>query len=230
MSTVTIPDSRLRSAIPYLTPNGRVADIGTDHAYLPIYLVQQGYSACALACDVNEGPLRSARANIAAVGLQDRIDTLHTDGLHGVERFSPTDVLIFGMGGELIARILSEADWIKTADVGLILQPMSRASCLRQWLTENGFSILAESITIEDKYYQTIHARFGKSEAPYTEEELLIGRRNIEDPPPLFKGFLEHEMHVVEGIRAGKARSRSADTCAEDRMLCLLKQRLEELQ
>ncbi len=230
MPTVTIPDSRLRSAIPYLTPGGRVADIGTDHAYLPIYLVQQGLASRALACDVNEGPLRSASANIAAVGLQDRIDTLHTDGLHGVERFSPTDVLIFGMGGELIVKILSEADWIRSANVGLILQPMSRASCLRQWLTENGFSILAESITFEDKYYQTIHARVGGTETPYTEEELLLGRRNIENPSPLFKGFLEHEMRVMEGIRAGKAKSRSADTGAEERMLYRLKQRLEELK
>ncbi|MBQ9131710.1 MAG: SAM-dependent methyltransferase, partial [Clostridia bacterium] len=100
MHKITIPDSRLLSAIPYLTKGGRAVDVGTDHAYLPIYLVQEGLISHALACDINAGPLRSARTNIAAAGLTNRIGTLRTDGLHGVESYAPDDVMIFGMGGE----------------------------------------------------------------------------------------------------------------------------------
>ena len=86
------PDARLLSALPYLTPGGTVADIGTDHAYLPIELCRRGICRRAVACDINRGPLESARANIAAAGFSDRIDTLLTDGLHGVEQWHPHSV------------------------------------------------------------------------------------------------------------------------------------------
>ncbi len=217
--------ARLSSAVPYIKKGGCVADIGTDHAYLPIYLVQNGIADRAVACDINEGPIRSARANIEAAGLAGRIDTLHCDGLHGVERFSPDDVLIFGMGGELIVKILSEAPWIKTDRIGLILQPMSRASVLRRWLTENGFAITGESLSWEDKYYQTVAARYTGETSVYSEAELQVGRRNIEGRPPLFEAFVRHEIAVIDKILAGKARANGADASADERM----KHALEEL-
>ncbi len=225
MQSNITPGARLLSALPYLTPGGRVADIGTDHAYLPIYLIREGYSSAAIACDINEGPIKSARANIAAAGLSDRIATLHTDGLHGVESFLPDDVMIYGMGGELIVKILSEASWLSERRVNLILQPMTRAATLRRWLLENGFDIIGESITYEDKYYQTICARPGRPAQAYTEEALLVGRLNIERRPPLFEGFLRHEIHVLNAILEGKSRSSDADSDAERR----LKEKLEAL-
>ena len=225
MQTQNIPDTRLRSAVPYLKKGGRVADVGTDHAYLPIYLVQEGIVSRAIACDINQGPIESARRNIAAAGLAGRIETLCTDGLCGVENFAPDDVMIFGMGGELIARILSDAPWVKDAKIGLILQPMTRASVLRGWLLENGFDILGESITFEDKYYQTIHARYDGVVRSYDERELLLGRLNIEARPPLFDGFLRHEIKVLDAIIAGKSRGKNPDVAYEMN----LKQKLEEL-
>ncbi len=217
--------ARLFSAVPYIKKGGCVADIGTDHAYLPIYLVQNGIADRAVACDINEGPIRSARANIEAAGLAGRIDTLHCDGLHGVEPFSPDDVLIFGMGGELIVKILSEAPWIKTDRIGLILQPMSRASVLRRWLTENGFAITGESLSWEDKYYQTVAARYTGEVSVYSEAELQVGRLNMEGRPPLFEAFVRHEIAVIDKILAGKARATDVDASADKRM----KQALEEL-
>ena len=225
MQTLNLPDTRLRSAVPYLTRGGRVADIGTDHAYLPIYLVGEGISSAAIACDINEGPIRSARKNIAAAGLDGYIQTLCTDGLCGVENFAPDDVMIFGMGGELIARILSDAPWVKNEKIGLILQPMTRASVLRRWLLENGFSILGETITFEDKYYQTIYARYGGVPETYDEVALLLGRLNIVSRPPLFDGFLRHEIKVLDAIIRGKSRAKNADVREETR----LKNCLEEL-
>ena len=225
MQTVITPDARLLSAVPYLTRGGRIVDVGTDHAYLPIYLILQGLVAHALACDVNQGPINSARANIAAAGLDGVVETRLTDGLHGVEDFCPDNVLIIGMGGELIVKILSEAPWIRNGGIGLVLQPMSRASVLRRWLTENGFSITGETITFEDKYYQTVAARFTGRNEEYTETELAVGRLNIEARSPLFEDFVRHEIGVVEKVLRGKSRSVNADTSFEERM----KRNLEEL-
>ena len=231
MQTILTPSARLCSALPYLKKGGAVIDVGTDHAYLPIYLVGQHISSRALACDINRGPIESAARNIATAHLSKKITTLCTDGLHGAENFGADDVLIFGMGGELIMRILSEAPWVKDAGVGLVLQPMTRTHLLRAWLLENGFSIVGETITYEDKrYYQTVAARYcGKTEE-YTEEELLLGRLNIQNQSPNLRGFIEHEIGVWETILRGKSRAADADTRDEERVLNFLKKRLETLQ
>ncbi len=230
MQAIPTPSVRLCSALSYLTKGGAVIDVGTDHAYLPIYLVGQGISSRALACDINRGPIESAQRNILNAGLSDAIATLCTDGLHGTEDFAPDDVLIFGMGGELIIRILSEAPWVKDPAIGLVLQPMTRAHLLRRWLLENGFAIVGETITHDDRYYQTVAARYcGKSEE-YTEEELLLGRLNIQNNAPHLWGFVEHEIGVWEAILRGKARAVDADTRDEERVLKFLKARLETLK
>ena len=231
MQSIITPSARLCSALPYLTKGGAVIDVGTDHAYLPIYLVAEGISSRALACDINQGPIESARKNIAAAKFQNQIDTLCTDGLHGAEHFHPDDVLIFGMGGELIMRILSEAPWVKDEHIGLVLQPMTRAQTLRHWLLENGFTIVGETITHEDKrYYQTIAARYCGKIEEYTEEELLLGRLNIQNNAPNLGGFVEHEIGVWEAIRRGKSQSVTGNTSDEDRVLQFLNARLETLK
>ena len=222
---------RLCSAAQFVRQDAVFADIGTDHAYLPIYLVAEGISSRALACDINQGPIESARKNIAAAKFQNQIDTLCTDGLHGAEHFHPDDVLIFGMGGELIMRILSEAPWVKDERIGLVLQPMTRAQTLRRWLLENGFAIVGETITHEDKrYYQTIAARYCGKVEEYTEEELLLGRLNIQNNAPNLGGFVEHEIGVWEAIRRGKSQSVTGNTSDEDRVLQFLNARLETLK
>ena len=231
MQTVISPNGRLSSAVSYIPRGARVVDVGTDHAYLPIHLVQNGSAAEALAADINQGPIDSARANIAAAGLEDRIQTLKTDGLHGVEKFDPTHILIFGMGGELIVKILSEAPWIKQPNVTLILQPMSRAQILRAYLLDNGFSIEGETLTFEDRYYQTVAARYTGEAAlnDYGADELLLGRINLKQNPPLFKGFLEHEIGVLQTVIKGKSKSATADIGAEAELLRILSKRLETL-
>ncbi len=222
-------DSRLLSALPYLSENAVVADIGTDHAYLPIELIRRGLAVRAVACDVNRGPIERAVQNIEAAGLGDRIDTLLTDGLHGVEHYRPTDVLIFGMGGELIVRILSEAPWIKDPRIGLILQPMSKAEVLREWLLREGFSILGESVTHEDQYYQTVHARFGGEPTVYTELELFVGRHDPNDPPRELRGLLERKAETLSSVIEGKQRG-NINTDAEERLLGGIQNMMEELK
>ena len=230
MQNIPTPSARLCSAFPYLKKGGAIIDVGTDHAYLPIYLVGQHISSRALACDINRGPIESAERNIAAAHLTKKIDTLCTDGLHGAENFDADDILIFGMGGELIIRILSEAPWIKNANIGLVLQPMTRAHLLRRWLLENGFEIVGETITLEDRYYQTIAARYCGKVEEYTEEELLLGRLNIQNQAPHLAGFIKHEIGVWEAILRGKSRAIDADTRDEERVLKFLMARLETLK
>lgn len=220
-------DSRLLSALPYLTVGGVAADVGTDHAYLPIEIIKRNLVQRAVACDINLGPIESARRNIATAGLSDRIDTLQTDGLRGVEVYHPTDVLIFGMGGELIVKILSEAPWIRNAEIGLILQPMSHPEILRKWLLDNGFSILGESLTWEEQYYQTIHARFGGASEEYAEDELYFGKRHWESDPSLSEGFLKQKARALTRVVEGK-RLGNADTALEERLLRAIEERLRE--
>jgi len=225
LSTEKKLGARLQSACAYLTAGGTVADIGTDHAYLPIEIIKRGLSQRAIACDINRGPIESAARNIEAAGLSDRIDTMQTDGLHGVGRFHPTDILIFGMGGELIVKILSEAPWVKNSEIGLILQPMSHAEILRRFLSENGFSILGETLTYEEQYYQTIYARF--SGEPYTlrREELYYGREILRSDSPLLEGYLTGRANTLKNVIAGKKKG-NADTALEESLLGAIDMRL----
>ncbi len=227
MSAEKSLDSRLMSALPYLSKDGIVADIGTDHAYLPIEILKKGLARRAVACDVNKGPIESARRNIAEAGLSDRIDTLQTDGLHGVEQYHPTDVMIFGMGGELIVKILSEAPWLKGSSVNLILQPMTHPEILRGWLLENGFSIQGETLTFEEQYYQTVHAVFGGEWEPYTEEELFFGRHIWGGDSPLLADFLKRKARTLTSVIEGK-RKGNADAALEMRLLTAIQRRLSE--
>ena len=230
MQTLSKPDPRLLSALPYLTRGGKCIDVGTDHAYRPIHLIREGIVSHAMACDINEGPLLSAKEHITAAGLNDRINTCLTDGLQGLSEYDADDIMIFGMGGELIIKILKEAPWVRDGRIGLILQPMSRVSLLRRYLIENGFSILGESLSKSGKIYQTIYARYTGETCQYSEEELLLGRLNIQNNPPLFAEFVAHECAVCQKVLLGKEQSDRANAAAERRMLQILTERLEKLK
>ena len=226
---IQTPDARLCSAVAYLTPGGRVADVGTDHAHLPIYLVAKGISSVAVASDLRKGPLERAEHNVREAGLTEKISLVLCDGLSKIKPYRPDDILIFGMGGELIASILDAAPWVKDPEIGLILQPMSRQETLRRYLLEHGFSILGESLTFVDRIYQTIYARYTGKQEHYTEEELLVGRLNLQSKPPLLRGLVEREIRILQDIIKGKEKSTLADKEREEQLLMSLQRRLEEL-
>ena len=177
-----IADLRLAAAASFGRKGKRVADIGTDHASLPIYLVGNGLSPYAVACDINAGPLNAAKQNISAASLSDKIDVLLTDGLNSVENYVPEDIYILGMGGELIWRIISESEYVKTDGVRMILQPMTHAHDLRKGLYSNGFNIINETLVRDrDRVYQIIVAEYDGINRTVTDVELWLGKKNIEN-------------------------------------------------
>ncbi len=180
MDKYKIADLRLAAAASFGRKGKRVADIGTDHASLPIFLVGNGISNIALACDINIGPLNAAKKNIDAAGLSDKIDTKLTDGLEGIADFQPEDIYILGMGGELIWRIINDSDLPRNAGVRLILQPMTHTHDLRRGLYENGFNIVDETLVRDrDRIYQIIVAEYDGIKRSVSEPELWLGSMNI---------------------------------------------------
>lgn len=139
----------------------KLADIGTDHAYLPIWLLKEGKIDSAIAADINEGPLEYAKQNAEKYGLSNKLTTRISDGLKEIDSNEVTDIVIAGMGGELILSIIKECDWIRDSRYNLILQPMSKPEELRLGLYGMGFEI-EEEIPVEDsgKVYSVIRAEY----------------------------------------------------------------------
>ncbi|MBQ1982456.1 MAG: SAM-dependent methyltransferase, partial [Clostridia bacterium] len=189
---------RLMTAVPYVRGGRLVADIGTDHAYLPIYLCEQrrlspvtaknGETLCAVAADINKGPVERADQHIAEARLTKYIKTLQTDGLTGLDAFDPADIIIFGMGGELITSILAAAPWAGGAGKRLILQPMTHAEKLREYLLKTGFAIIGETLSREgDRIYQTICAEpapEGYTPPVLSPAELAVGQKSFRTGDP----------------------------------------------
>ena len=159
------------AAIAALVPQGaRLADVGTDHAYLPVRLLLDGGIASVVATDVNEGPLQRGRETAERYGMG-TILFRRCDGLADIRADEVDTVVIAGMGGDLIARILAAAPWTKQAH--LILQPMTAQEDLRRWLLENGYRIAKETLAQEGKKLYVILSATGGSSTPYTPGELL---------------------------------------------------------
>ena len=136
-----------------LVPQGaKLADIGTDHGYLPVYLLQKGRIASAIAADIGRAPLEHARRTARQYGVEDDMRFLCCDGLQGIGPEDVDTVVVAGMGGETIMHILSQASWTKAGSTLLLLQPMTKQEDLRRWLNENGYAQCAERL-VQDKDY-----------------------------------------------------------------------------
>ena len=172
---------RLSAAAEYIREGSAVADVGTDHAYLPIYLALSGKAERVIASDVVDGPLATAADNIALYpGAAEKIILTKADGLCGIEKYEPDDILICGMGGELIIQILSRSEYVKNGAVNLVLQPMTKAEVLRAYLYSSGFAVTGEKIVYEDgKLYQIISARYDGVSRLIGECEAYLGELNI---------------------------------------------------
>ncbi|MCD7735981.1 MAG: class I SAM-dependent methyltransferase [Lachnospiraceae bacterium] len=147
---------RLLAVAGMVTPGYVLADIGTDHAYIPIYLIENKRISHAIAADINEGPLARAKAHIQEHGLEYRIETRLSDGLSAFLPGEAQSIVLAGMGGALTIRILQDGmERLESAELPeLILQPQSEISQVRAYLQDSGWSIVQEDMVFEDgKYY-----------------------------------------------------------------------------
>ena len=190
--------------MPYLRQGKVLADVGSDHAHLPIYVCRNGICPRAIASDINRGPVENARRNIAAAGLGDRITAICTPGLDGIAQYAPEDITIFGMGGELIVSIIDAAPWTRDPAIRLVLQPMSHAEILRAYLLENGFFIVDQTLVKEEKVYQIICAEYDGVKRTADDMALWFGSHNIERMHPLLLELLENKRRLLQTSADGK--------------------------
>lgn len=191
---------RLDKIASFVKNEAKIADIGTDHAYIPVYLVKKQIASKAIACDVNEGPLEIAKKNIKDNNLSDKIETRIGSGLKPIKIGEIDTAIIAGMGGLLIGEILEASmDVAKSLDK-LILQPMVAQEELRIFLKEKGFKIEKEALVKDDgKMYEIIVAKKGHEE---DKDSIYfdIGKKLIEDKDPLLNEFLNNKIAKYEKL------------------------------
>lgn len=191
---------RLSAVAAMVTPGLRVADIGTDHGYIPIYLTTEHIAPHAFAMDVNEGPLSRATENISRYEANGLVTTRRSDGLRQLEVGEVESIVIAGMGGMLTIRILEDSPLVASSARELILSPHSDVDLVRVYLAEHGFAIMDESMVEEDdKYYFILKAMPGNMQIPSGVAKLygdiLPARRDF-----VLKDYLEKELRKRQGI------------------------------
>lgn len=207
---------RLRMVGDLVPAGARLADVGTDHAYLPAALLLEEKIPWAVAADLRRGPLDRARATVRAYGLIGRVAFRLCDGLTGVRPDEVDAVVIAGMGGETIAAILNDAPWTRERDVPLILQPMSSMPDLRAWLLENGFCIEEERLAREgEMLYAALLVRAGEM-GRFTPAELWAGKNSGE---ALRGVWLDRWLARTDRALDGMAQARGEDVYTRRRAL-----------
>lgn len=200
---------RLRAIADFVPKGAKVADIGTDHGYIPVWLSQNHLADMIAAADINRGPLEHAKETASRYGVMENIRFALCSGLSFEGSDTYDTVIIAGMGGELITSILEEAPWTNREGTTLILQPNSRIPHLVYWLTDHGFKIADVSIVKDaGKLYQILVVKTGKADPILSESEALVNRLYFEKRDPLLGEYLEsllkRYMAAERGMLAGK--------------------------
>lgn len=174
-------DNRLKMCADMISGKGIVCDVGTDHALLAAYLITNGKCEKVIASDINEGPLESAGKTVEKYGISGKVELVLSDGLKNVNGEGVSDIVIAGMGGETIVKILSECQFDLNG-IRLILQPMTKAEILRKWLADYGYKIVSENGVSEgEKLYTVITASAKPGCESLTEFEALRGFYSDDD-------------------------------------------------
>ncbi|MDO4311976.1 MAG: class I SAM-dependent methyltransferase [Eubacteriales bacterium] len=191
---------RLNAVAGLVTEGASVADIGTDHGYVPIYLAGTGKCPHVIAMDINRGPLERAMEHIRAHELESRIETRLSDGLKSLKKGEADTMIAAGMGGNLTIRILDNSPELVEGMEEFILQPQSEIHKVRKYLNQNGFLLVAEDMVEEDgKFYPVMKLIHG-NEPAFSEEELYYGRILLAEKHPVLHKFLIREKKRKEMI------------------------------
>ncbi len=202
---------RLQMLADMVPNNTRLADIGTDHGYLPVWLLQQGRIQSAIASDIGVEPLRHAQESAAAYHIQNHIEFRLCNGLSDINPHEVDTIVIAGMGGETIIHILQNASWTKQGNHTFLLQPMTKPEMLRIWLADNGFRFTEERLVWDkDFLYPIMKVTAGKM--PAVSEVDAYGGVML-DQDPLYDDFLKQRIErldrVIDGMNhAGDDKSR----------------------
>lgn len=219
---------RLQMLSDLVPQDSRLADIGTDHGYLPVHLIQQGKISFAIAADVGREPLQHAIRTAEEYGVAG-IDFRLCDGLRGIAPHEVDTIVIAGMGGETIIHILSAADWMsEPGRYTLLLQPMTKTGELRRWLSDNGYCFTAERLVWDkDFLYPVMVVTGGRQVIGEMEQEYGVCLAD----DPLYGEFLDRQIAKMQRAAKGKCRSENEEVRAEAQQMlqhCHILQKMRE--
>lgn len=207
---------RLELVASFVPAGGRAADVGTDHGYIPIALVERGIVSGAIAMDLRPGPLERAKEHVRQAGLSDRIETRLSDGLSRLSPGEAETVVVAGMGGELVIRILEEGRHMWESVERFVLSPQSEIDKVRRYLERSGFVTVREAMTEEDGKFYTVMAVRWKDlpapEAPGPEGDYRYGAFLMKAKDPVLKRFLLWERERVDRILSRMPEAAGGET------------------
>ena len=211
--------NRLLAVASFVTDGNVLADVGTDHGYIPIYLLQEKRIPKAIAMDINAGPLERAKEHIALYGLKDYIETRLSDGVAALTPGEADTVLIAGMGGGLVMHILEEGKEVCRQAKELVLQPQSELERVRAYLWSNGYVIIEEDMVLEDeKFYPMMRVQYQDAVDTESAECLLFcryGKHLLEQKHIILKEYLEREEKLYTGILGNLSRTAVSEKTKE---------------
>ena len=223
---------RLETVASMVTKGNRAADVGCDHGFVPIFLVESGISPLAVAADVRPGPLSRANEHIKEHRLEEKIQTRLSDGLANIKPGEADSLIMSGIGGILMMRLLQDEEQTAKSFKELILSPQSELFDVRRYLVSNGYLIEYEHMLCDEgKYYFIFHVLVKKDEREWSEEEYRYGKDICKDDIKTFLAYLEKEERqyeqILEKMKQAPENDRAAQRIAQlhQDITCLKKRR-----
>ena len=194
--------NRLLKIASLVSENKRVADIGTDHGYIPVYLLNEKKIDFAILADINKGPLENARSEVRKNKLEDKVDLRLGSGIEVLKKDEVDEIIIAGMGGILISDLLEANKEVAHSVDKLILQPMQAQEELRAYLLNNGYEILDECLEKEDfRIYEIIVAKYTGKNTPVEDDIYYeVGKKLIENNDKLLGEFIDNKIKKYNNI------------------------------
>lgn len=223
---------RLETVASMVTKGNRAADVGCDHGFVPIFLVESGISPLAVAADVRPGPLSRVKEHIKEHRLEEKIQTRLSDGLANIKPGEADSLIMSGIGGILMMRLLQDEEQTAKSFKELILSPQSELFDVRRYLASNGYLIEYEHMLCDEgKYYFIFHVLVKKDEREWSEEEYRYGKDICKDDMKTFLAYLEKEERqyeqILEKMKQAPENDRAAQRIAQlhQDITCLKKRR-----
>lgn len=217
-----ILSERLLMVSSFVRGDTTLADIGTDHAYLPVYLIISGKIKTAVAADINKGPLQNAEKTVKSYGLEDKITLRLSNGLQSISENEASDLVLAGMGGDLISDILSACGWIKKKGIRIIAQPQTHSEKVREFFINNGFEILSETACEDEKRcYICLCAEYTGEKREYGFGYTYFGELPKCEKAQATEYLIHQRNRIFKRLSGLKESNQNKDECDFlDRLLC----------